>query len=191
MVLLLSINEYLLVKPSCLTCQSNYHGRPSNKCLACIETTSHKTSSSYFPMWKDTNTYLVTLTSLLSLSHCNLWDRGCLIVVSPNFSTIVVLATLVQLLSSIIIIHTLFCMWHLVWKMFSHFTFSSSLTCILRTLLATNNSHWTVYSSSSMSSNDGIDSVSSSSSNSISPLSHNIIILLFGHWLVMWPLSWH
>ena len=95
--LLLSSNEYLLVNPSCLTCRENCHGRPNNKCPACIGITYNRTSSSYFPMQKETNTCLFTFASPLSLSHCNLKGQGCLIVGSPNFSTIVVLATLIQL----------------------------------------------------------------------------------------------
>ena len=82
-------------------------------------------------------------------------------------------------------------MWHLVWKMFSPYTLSSSLTCILRALLATNNSPWAACFSSSTSSNGSIDLMSSSSSDSISQLSRNIITLLFGHWLDMWPRPWH
>ncbi|KAM7492987.1 hypothetical protein LguiB_027596 [Lonicera macranthoides] len=65
--------------------------------------------------------------------------------------------------------------------MFSRCTSSSSFTCILKALLATNNSPWIAYSSSSTSSNGGIESLSSSSSVSISPLSRITMTLLFGH----------
>ena len=53
-----------------------------------------------------------------------------------KISTKLMLATLIKLPQSIIMLHTLLLLtWHLVWKVFSHYTFSSSWICTIRALL--------------------------------------------------------
>jgi hypothetical protein len=63
---------YLLLTPSWIIFLSYYHGLPNNIQLACISTTSHRTSSTYFPIKNKTTTYLVTFTLPLSFSYYNL-----------------------------------------------------------------------------------------------------------------------
>jgi hypothetical protein len=70
---------------------------------------SHRTSSIYFPIENGTVTCLVTFTSPLSFSHCNLYDLACLRVHKFRLLTRVVLQTLTQLPLSIIKLHTLVC----------------------------------------------------------------------------------
>ena len=110
---------YMFLNPSCVTLLSYYHGLPNKIWPAFIGTTSQSTSSRYFLIEKVTNTYLSTLTSTESFNHCNLYGLECFKVDKFNFSTKVVLTTLVQLPPSMIILHTLLLMWNLVWKMFS------------------------------------------------------------------------
>ena len=78
------------------------HGLPNKMQLACIGTTLHKTSSTYFPIENGTITCLVTFTSPLSFSHCNLYGLACLAVHKFSLLTRVALQTLTQLPLSII-----------------------------------------------------------------------------------------
>ena len=66
------VKDILLVRPSCKTFLSNFHGLPNRMWLTSIGTTSHMTSSLYFPMEKAMRTCLLIMISLSSLSHCNL-----------------------------------------------------------------------------------------------------------------------
>ena len=157
---------------------------------ACIRTTSQSTLSLYLPIEKETNTCPFTLTSPQSFNHCNLYGLGCFKVGKFNFSTKVVLATLVQLPPSMIILHTLLLMWHLIWKIFSLCcSISSSLTWALKARLVTSDSPSTEYStlSSQTSSSDGIWSSSHSLLVSTSPSIRAIMVLLFGHCEAIWP----
>lgn len=87
---------------------SYYHVLPNKIWLTCIGTTSHKISSTYFPIENGTTTYLVTFTSPLLFNHCNLYSWVYLTIHNFSLLTRVVLAILVQLLLSIIKLHTLF-----------------------------------------------------------------------------------
>ena len=129
MVLFSFTKECLFLNPSWLTFLSNCQGLPNKMWPTCIGTTSQSTLSLYLLIEKVSSTCLFTLTSPQSFNHYNLYGLGCFKVGKFKFSTKVVLATLVQLPPSIIILHTLLLMWHLVWKMFSLCcSMSSSLT---------------------------------------------------------------
>lgn len=101
----MNMNEYLLVMPSCCKRRSNCPGLPRRRSPACICTTSQNTSSSYLSIQNGTTTYFVTFTSPLLFSHCNLYGRGYVSVVSPSCSTMEVLATLVQLPPSTVTVY--------------------------------------------------------------------------------------
>ena len=66
------VKDILLVRPSCENFLSNCHGLPNRMRVASTGTTSHKTSSLYFSMEKAMRTYLLTMISPFSLSHCSL-----------------------------------------------------------------------------------------------------------------------
>jgi hypothetical protein len=70
----------LFLTPSWIVFLSYCHGLPNKMWLACISTTSNRTSSTYFPIENGTTTCLVTFISLLSFSHCNLYSLACLTV---------------------------------------------------------------------------------------------------------------
>ena len=66
------LKEILLVWPSRKILLSYCQGLSNRICVASIGTTSHKTSSSYFPMEKVMRTCLLTIISPFSLSYCSL-----------------------------------------------------------------------------------------------------------------------
>ena len=64
--------DIVLDRPSCKTCLSYCQGLSKRTWVASMGTTSHKTSSLYFPIAKFMRTCLLTMISPLPLSHCNL-----------------------------------------------------------------------------------------------------------------------
>jgi hypothetical protein len=102
-------SDDLFLTPSWNAFLSYCHGLPNKMWLACICTTWHRTSSTYFPIENGITTCLVTFTSPLSFSHCNLYGLTCLTVHKFSLLTRVVLQTLTQFSLSIIILYTLLC----------------------------------------------------------------------------------
>jgi len=128
------------------------HDLPKRIWLASIETTSHKILSWYFPMEKDISACCFTWTSSPYLSHWSLYGLGCGLVSMFIFDTNLELTTLIQLPPSMITKHTLPLVEHLVWKIFSLWDASLTLTWLPNVLLIMYNSPLVAFNSLSLSS---------------------------------------
>lgn len=103
-----------------------YHGKPSSYFqvlpnriwLAYIGTTSHRISSLYFPIEKDTKTSLLSLTSLHSFDHYSLYGLRCSNARKFNLWSIFMLAKFIEFHLSIFTLETLLLMCHLMWNRF-------------------------------------------------------------------------
>jgi len=105
MILPYFIMVYLFLTPLWIVFLLYCYGLLNKMWLACIGTTSCKTSSTYFTIKNGTTTCLVTFTSPLSFSHCNLYGLTCLSIHKFSLLTKGVLQVLTQLLLSIIKLH--------------------------------------------------------------------------------------
>jgi hypothetical protein len=63
----------MFLNPSCLAFLSNCQGLPNNRWVACIDTTSHNTSSLYLSTEKEIITCLFSLTTPHSFNHWSWW----------------------------------------------------------------------------------------------------------------------
>jgi hypothetical protein len=127
LIFLFFTGVYLFLNPSWIAFLSYCHRRLNNKWLESIWTTSHKTSLECF--LKKMKTCFVTFTSPYLFNHWSLYDLWCLIMFRFNFLTSVVIAILAQLLLSIIILHTLLLIWHLVKNIFFFCCSTSLMIC--------------------------------------------------------------
>jgi hypothetical protein len=113
---------------------------PTTKCTFSIlfrqlpvQPLSQSTTSRYEPIAKLIHTSLVTLTLPLLLSHWMWYGWGCGLVVSTSFSTMSLLAKLLQLPPSMIKRHERSLMTHFVWNNVCRWFCSAFSICALRT----------------------------------------------------------